>query len=90
MAKHKKTRQQKIVAELRRKLQIQNQTYAFSPSQTPEQPKKKHAYVLRTTPNVTAYPYIKHDLLKTFILTGTVIIFELILFFLTKYNILRI
>ncbi len=84
MGKQKKTREQKIIADLRRKLDMQSKkepTFEFKPSpQRPIQP----SLITKTI----AYPYLLGDLLKTITLTGAIVGAEIILFFLLKKQIL--
>ncbi len=93
MSKRKKTRQQKIIADLHLKLQLQNQvtaeTYAFTnqivnkkillPSQN------LHILAMR---NSFEYQYLTYDLLKTLSLTTGIVVIELILFGILKNHIL--
>lgn len=89
MSRHKKTRQQKIIAELRRKLSVKN-PMEVSPQlvlKEPSLPKLTQInQPLKTTPSLT-YSYLLPDLLKTTVLTMSVIALQLILFFLLKAHI---
>ena len=92
MSKRKKTRQQKIIADLHRKLQLQNQatteTYTFT---NPMVNKK----VLLPSQNLNTfamkdssqYQYLTYDLLKTLFLTTGIIVIELILLAILKSHI---
>lgn len=77
MSKHKKTRQQKIISELRRKLDSSNLTPSRSYSFTSSVPKQKiiPAY---TKPYHATQTYFSSDLLKTLALTGAIVITELV------------
>lgn len=102
MAKHKKTKQQKIIADLRRKLQYENQTTLskkpsteqaiFTHAKTTNLPKefsfKKPSENLQNRIVNNNYPYLKHDLFKTGILTGSIVFAQLFLFFLLKNHII--
>lgn len=102
MPKYKKTKQQKIIKDLRRKL-----LYNTPSSKTPEEKAETVSlpqvnektialqnYNLSTSniPKVTDSksnnPYLIHDLKKTGILTGTIILAQIVLLFLLKYHIL--
>ena len=90
MSKHK-TRQQKIIAQLHRKLEMQQvssvqksevSTYAYThavkyPFQTP----------LKIT---TTFPYIKHDLFKTTIVTSVIIGLQLLLYYSLKTHLITL
>jgi len=98
MAKHKKTKQQKIIADLRRQLQYENQTTSSKKPSTEQAisnqaktislPKefsyKNPSENLQNKIASNNYPYLKHDLFKTGVLTGSIIIAQLILFFILK------
>ncbi len=91
MSKGKKTRQQKIIADLHRKLQLQNQatpeTYTFT-NQTVNKKTLFPSQNFHTfaASNTFAYQYLAHDLLKTLFLTTGIIVIELLLFgILTKH-----
>jgi len=87
MSKKHKTRQAKIISDLRRKLetaspsvQSENQatistSFSYSPKSVPE---VLPAQKLSTLPTV----HIKKDLIKTLILSTLAISFELVLYFL--------
>ena len=115
MAKHKKTKQQKIISDLRRKLQSQVETKQILSEksktsvskQIPEQSFEKQennnlnktikysnisSYdfkkEIRNKSHINNYSYVVGDLKKTGILTGSVIIAQLILFYLLKTHII--
>lgn len=89
MTKAKKTRQQKIIADLHRKLQIQSEVsspaaYTFH---------AKHIYNTPTRENalyVSTLPYIKHDLFKTTIVTAAIISAQLLLYYLLKTHLIML
>ncbi|MDP2649819.1 MAG: hypothetical protein Q8P10_03160 [bacterium] len=101
MSKHK-TKQQKIISNLRRQLQLKNSATQSEPLQKVnhidtqvvqknENLNKAFSYspnksFAKTT--TVSYNYLPHDLLKTAILTGSILTLELILFFLSKNHIL--
>lgn len=83
MSRHKKTRQQKVMADLRRQkfvytLENKNLTNVL-PADTPTA-----TTIITNLP----YSYIKHDILKTFLLTASIIGFQIILFVLLKNHII--
>lgn len=90
----RKTRQQKIIAQLRRELYSKSQSsISLEPHQKETEPKKQqYAYINSHTPKVLVldHPYLKHDLLKTLILTSSIIAFEILLFFLSKNHIFKL
>lgn len=87
MAKHKKSREEKIISDLRRKLeQTAPQTYSL-----PTTTHNKTAYIPSAKdPYQTTYLYVLHDLRKTLFLTSTIIIAETVLLFLLRKNIFTI
>jgi hypothetical protein len=76
----RKTRKEKVISELRRKLAT-NQ-----PTQSSQTFVSTHQYAPTTTyaTTVLAHHYLKKDLLKTFFLTSAIVAIELILFIFTK------
>lgn len=108
MSKHKKTRQEKIIADLRRKLAYQNSTQKSKPLEKLQEKKSVAENKLMTphfqyqtkppeinigsqkTTNSNKYPYLKHDLLKTGILTGSFLIAEFLLFFILKNHFINL
>lgn len=83
MAKRKKTREQKILAEIKRREELVNDnTYSYSESS------KSSAVPLKSVPTPTApllqvstdhYAYLISDLRKTLIVTAGVILIQIIL-----------
>ena len=95
MSKAKKTRQEKMIADLHRKLHQQQSITSVS---TPEQ-KTQYTYTIKhtqapmgvsTVTTITNLSLIKHDLIKTTIVTGAIISLQLLLFFLLKAHIIKI
>ena len=89
MAKHRKTLEQKKLADLRRKFysfdrvkrdldQVRLGLDAISESKN----------VAITVSPTNKYPYLISDILKTGILTGLIIVMQIILFFLLKNHVL--
>ncbi len=81
MAKHRKTRQQKLVADQR------HLTYHLETSSAQDIPstekKVDSSYKLNlpsSRPHVATYAYVNHDLRKTGIITGFIIIAQIFLF----------
>lgn len=100
MSKKKKTKQQKIIAELRHKITSQNQ-FNYQPSlnnesskdQKPQEANKSFSFSTSIKTSSALKPsasisFTYHDLFKTGILTGSIIAFELILFVLLQKHIL--
>lgn len=91
----RKTKQEKIITDLHRKLHAQSQSapssrHVSSPSST-------YTYKSRnidSSPNVitssTNLSYIKHDLLKTTIVTSTIVLSQLLLLYLLRSHIIMI
>ncbi|MCL5432875.1 MAG: hypothetical protein M1524_02045 [Patescibacteria group bacterium] len=92
MSKHKKTKQQKIISELRRKLNTQKRISYSEISEV--EPKEEKSKIYQVTINkpitpdnskdgifIQQNPYLRHDLLKTAYLTGSILAAEIILFF---------
>lgn len=91
MARHRKTRQEKIISDLRRKLQTANP--AEDPSKKSEIKISLRNAVAKTTPFINAnegysYLYLKHDLLRTSAVTLIISFLDLLLFFTLKKHIL--
>lgn len=89
--KSRKTRKEKMIADLRRK----NQLLSF-PQNTPSQnnmhvefslPKTKFRPENKAVP-LNSYPYLIHDLLKTFILTSSILIVEILIYIFSKNRII--
>lgn len=92
MSKHKKTREQKIISELRRKLKTRNITPDIK-AEGKETEEKTTAYklnfenktIIKNQSNrIENNPFLKHDLLKTAYLTGSIVFAEIILLLVTK------
>jgi hypothetical protein len=98
MSKHKKTRSEKIISDLRKKLQTANKYSLETINQTEKktdqdkQTKIKNNYQLEgQNIKMISYTntfYLTHDLLKTGLLTSGIVIFQLILFFLLKNHVI--
>lgn len=98
MGKHKKTRQEKIVADLRRKLFLQIQTssnlinkqstsvsnFKLKFSNIPSNASSSNTSLIYT------HEYLKFDILKTAFLTSSIVIAEVILFLLSKQQIIKL
>lgn len=100
MAKNKKTKEQKIISDLRRKLYLQKQTISNSKDteeklsssnnvQIP-QPSISYTHTIRQNTEVINHTYLYHDLLRTTILTSAIVIGQVILFFLLKNHIINL
>lgn len=94
MGKKKKTREQKIIADLRHQLAQTAPSYTLSKIE--EHHQEKHVYSplqsSQTAVKVSSasYAYLSHDLIKTGILTASLMGIQLVLFFLLKNHIVRI
>ena len=86
MSRHKKTRQEKVAADLRRQQFVYTlESKNFS---TPILSKDK-PNVLPIS-SISVYSYVKNDVLKTFLLTLAISGFQVILFLLLKNHVLKI
>lgn len=89
--KQKKTRQQKVIADLRRKLQTASN--AATPLQTMPEKKimppivRQQNSTLENTSAVDVNQYLINDLSKTVFLTGLIVLAEFFLFVLLKNQI---
>lgn len=90
MSKHKKTRQQKIIADLRRKIQQTQILHHPDSSNFQKTVSFVPLVTQHTVPRVIekTYPYLSHDLLKTTVATSSIVFLELFLFFLLKKHII--
>ena len=79
MSRHKKTRQEKVTADLRR----QHFVYTFQ-NKNPEISSVKAVAIIPT------YSYIRRDIIKTFTLTLSIVGFQIFLYFLLKNHILAL
>ena len=86
MRKHKKTRQEKIISDLHRKIQIQRIPTGTSEQYTITQSLPKQPFLSQIS-TVQTYVHLKQDLTKIFLLTSGILILETILFFILKHNI---
>lgn len=98
MSKRKKTRQQKVIADLRRQLIQTTSNGSTTPSiklngNNPDTTTTKGLYSLNVSvPQqgntiIVRAEYLKHDLLKTCMVTAAIVACELILFFGLKQHI---
>ncbi|CAN5176161.1 hypothetical protein BH11PAT1_BH11PAT1_5080 [soil metagenome] len=87
MAKHRKTREEKIRSTQRRELPLQQSAIEATPH--------THNHISYTLPtrattpvaksaNTLSYAYVSEDLRKTLFITGTIIIAQIILFVLLQ------
>ena len=97
MAKRKKTRQQKIIADLRRKLTIDAEPQIQStlliqeknfPLIPPPSQKLSLQNAQKITPNDNSYAHLTYDLTKTTVITSSLIVIELFIFFLLTLHII--
>ncbi|HSX40728.1 MAG TPA: hypothetical protein VLF68_03880 [Candidatus Saccharimonadales bacterium] len=101
MAKKKKTRLEKRLADLRRQVQLsQNAVVSAAPSSPAEiaQPKIQTEIVLPKisipfTPSQSSYTHLallKHDIRKTTLLTLSLIALQIALFFMLRFHIVKV
>ncbi|MBI2431181.1 MAG: hypothetical protein HYV39_04150 [Candidatus Levybacteria bacterium] len=86
MNKHKKTRKEKMLADLHRKLQFQKQAQTFSTLSTSTYVPQQSMAITTSRP----YSYLMYDLIKTSILTTGIIVGEFFLFYFLKTHIIKI
>lgn len=91
MAKKKKTKEQKIIAEIRRRQQLSAQkVYTLAADKSILSNEKQVAERINKTPTqfttatINHYNYLVHDLKKTIFLTAGIIILQLFLYFIVK------
>lgn len=90
MAKERKTRKQKELADTRRQALIQQRaTYSFTHTLPTVLDSQKNAPTTSTQPiayhvSTSSYQYLSSDLFKTIILTGSIVFVELLLRFLMR------
>ncbi len=93
MGKHNKTRKEKIIADLNRKIQIQanGESIFFSQTQEPHVEKTVHIPVFQAIePARNSYTYLFHDIKKSFLITSSIIAFEIVLFLIMQRNIVSL
>jgi len=105
MSKHKKTRNQKLITDLKRKLQLKNTSVAIPRSES--QPtkrndegfefqatdikiKKSYLTISKETGYINVSSYLMHDLKKTAFLTSSIILVQVFLFTLLKNHIIAL
>lgn len=102
MTKRKKTREQKIISQLRRKLQLSSSspsankitsnipnTHLYSYTDTETKRTVQSQITKNNIKNIT-YTHLRKDLIKTSATTATIVVAELILLFLLKNNLITI
>lgn len=90
MKKRKKTRQEKIIADLHRKIQLQKQENGTTSYQYERVVKEAQTHTVNTqilSDEKKLYPYLLPDLVKTLFVTGSILISEIVLFFILKNRI---
>ena len=90
----KKTRQEKKIAELQKRLTLQ-QTVSHHTSTSSVVKKATYTFAQPTTfhkstPQIYEYAYVTHDIIKTMVLTFSIIAFQVILFFLLRIHVLKL
>lgn len=96
MSKRKKTKEQKIISSLHRQLEIHSQQAApssrhivSSPSTYSFKAKPSHAQKTVSLP-VSDLIHVKHDLIKTTLLTSSIVAAQLVLYYLLKTHLITI
>ena len=88
MAKRRKTREQKKLADLRHKILHKTVNYNFGPE--PLLVKNEAKLSSQTTAESANYSYLMHDLTKTISLTAIIIGAQVFLFLLLKTHLINI
>jgi len=91
MGKRRKTYKEKIIADLRRKV------YSLE-GQKPFSLEEKESKIINTIPistqasaiSISSHSYLMKDIFKTGVLTGIIVLIQLILYFLLKNHILTL
>ncbi len=86
MTRHKKNRQEKIIADLRRQLSQTERKLPTRPSSILLAPQPQYAEYISPSKTVSIQisPYLLQDLIKTSLVTGAIVVGELGLLFLLK------
>ena len=90
MKKRKKTRQEKIIADLHRKIQLQKQVNDLPSYQYDKTVKLTQTHIINTqilSDGKKLNPYLLPDLVKTLFVTGAILVLEIGLFFILKNRI---
>lgn len=100
MSRHKKTRHQKIIADLRRKLNlkkteslplgVEKLAKKEAKAESPILPKQTPIISQGEISHLDTASYLMHDLSKTAILTTAIVFFQLVFFFLLKTNVVSL
>lgn len=98
MGKYKKTRKEKIITDLRHKLNaVKNQNLYAIVTPTEQitiqkkstiEPVDQNVNSPVTTTLINSYPYLKHDVLKILILTLAIVTFQIALLFILKRHLI--
>lgn len=87
MRKHKKTRKEKLIADLHRKLQLQKRVATVNSAPQYRIEKTFRAKQTIQTDSIVVKslsPYLLHDFLKTLFLTFGIVVIQVVLFALLK------
>jgi hypothetical protein len=91
MGKTRKTHREKLIADLRRKVySLEAQQPSFSQEKESKSIVNMPYHTASTTIAIKSHVYLTRDLFKTSILTGIIVLIQLILFFLLKNHILTL
>ena len=82
MAKRRKTREQKKVADFRHNVHHSPVSYTFE--KNTKTPKIEPSRPTQTPTTLSAYPFLVKDLTKTFILTTIIMSAQVVIFFMLK------
>ena len=91
MGKRRKTYKEKIIADLRRKLYRQDSQKPFAlEAKEPKITNNMPFHTQVSTVSISPHPYLTKDIFKTGVLTGTIVLLQIILYFLLKNHILTL
>ena len=91
MGKRRKTYKEKVIADLRRKVySLEGQKPLYLEAKESKITSNIPFYTQASTAIVSSHSYLTKDIFKTAILTGAILLFQFILYFLLKNHILTL
>jgi hypothetical protein len=85
--KKRKTRREKVLADLHRKLHSVNVTPTIIKE---EKPNRSEVVIPRVHAIPSNYPYLVRDITRTGMVTGAIIVFQILLFLILKFQVLKL
>lgn len=92
-AKKRKTRKEKILADLHRKIKVVEESAPISAHIAANLSPKKVITVItepKKSNNLNKYPYLMGDVRKTAVVTSSIITFQIILFIVLKFQVIKL